>query len=197
MPADLLAARLRAAEQSLPPLLEGIDLGRLVAVLHRAAENAPLVGRPLFAGLRAQAWSATPTGQLWQLCHQLREHRGDSHIAACVAAGLHPIEMNLLTELWLGMPAGPYTATRGWSDAQIAAALADLAGRGLVGANRLTPAGQALRDEIELRTDRGEEPLVEAMAGDFDWAVGELRRCAERCIEAGKFTADPYKRAAG
>ena len=36
-----------------------------------------------------------------------REHRGDSHVAAAAAAGIGPVEMNLLTEQWLGMPSRP------------------------------------------------------------------------------------------
>ena len=31
-------------------------------------------------------------------------HRGDSHVAAAAAAGLDPVELNILTELWIGMP---------------------------------------------------------------------------------------------
>jgi len=53
----------------------------------------------------------------------VREHRGDSHIAVANAAGLGPVEMNVLTECWLGMPLLSYTATRGWPEAAMRAAV--------------------------------------------------------------------------
>jgi hypothetical protein len=41
----------------------------------------------------------------------VREHRGDGHLAAPVAAGLDVVTMNVLT-VWLGYPPGEYSATR-------------------------------------------------------------------------------------
>ncbi len=52
-----------------------------------------------------------------------REHRGDGHLAACVAAGLDQVEMNVLTELWLDYPAGEYSGTRGFPHERVAAAV--------------------------------------------------------------------------
>src|SRR5947207_1327318 len=71
-------------------------------------------GRPLFAGLAGLPWPADELGQLWHACAMLRELRGDSHLAACVAAGLTGLEANILTELQVGWPLHSYTATRGW-----------------------------------------------------------------------------------
>lgn len=52
-------------------------------------------------------------------------------MAVCVARGLAPVEMNVLTELWLDMPLGSYTANRGWSGAATDATVARPEARGL------------------------------------------------------------------
>ena len=105
--------------------------------------------------------------------------------------------MNILTELWLGMPLGPYTATRGWSEARIAATVTALEGRGLVASGALTAAGRRFRDDIEERTDAMEQAIVEAIGADFEAVVGQLGEWSERSIAAKTFTADVFKRAAG
>ena len=84
------------------------------------------MGRPLFAGMSRMPWPSDPHGRLWHVVTLLREHRGDSHVAACVAAGLDGIEANVLTELWVGFGLLEYTATRGWSAEAMDAALARL-----------------------------------------------------------------------
>ena len=103
--ADLVAARDAATEESLGELLPGEAVADVTAVLRRGIDAADPAGRPLFAGLAGREWPTDGYGQLWRACDILREHRGDSHIAACVAAGLDAVEMNVLTEVWLGMPA--------------------------------------------------------------------------------------------
>ena len=52
----------------------------------RIVDAADTTGRPMHAGLTALAWPDDPLGQLWHACTVLREHRGDGHLAACVAA---------------------------------------------------------------------------------------------------------------
>ena len=51
-------------------------------VLERAIDAVDGTGRPLFAALRAQPRLADPYGRLWRAADAVREHRGDSHIAA-------------------------------------------------------------------------------------------------------------------
>ena len=41
-------------------------------------------GRPMFAGLSRLPWPDHQLGQLWHAATQLREYRGDGHLAACV-----------------------------------------------------------------------------------------------------------------
>lgn len=194
---ELLAARAVATTASLQAVLGEVELTPVLTALRRGVDAADGTGRPLFSGLRALPWPEEQAGQLWRACDLLREHRGDSHLAVCIAAGLGPVAMNILTELWLGMPLGPYTATRGWSEQVIATASAELEQRGLVAHGALTPAGRRFRDGIEQNTDAMEQPIVAAIAGNFDAVVAQLQSWSALCIAAKTFPADVFKRAAG
>ena len=90
--------------------LAGADVAPIADRLAAAVVAADAAGRPLFAGLARQAWPDDPVGRLWRACELAREHRGDSHVAACIADGWAPIAMNVLTEVWVGMPLGSYSA---------------------------------------------------------------------------------------
>jgi hypothetical protein len=193
----LLAERDEATVVSLSAVLDGEDVASAADALAAAVDRADGTGRPLFSGLRSLPWPPGPVGRLWRACELLREHRGDSHVAACIAVGLGPVEMNVLTELWLGMPLGVYTATRGWSEGQVSAAVEGLVGRGLVEGDALTAAGTALRDGIEATTDGMQRPVVDALGERLDGLVERLDRWSQRCIEAGAFPPDVHKRAAG
>lgn len=127
----------------------------------------------------------------------IREHRGDSHIAACVAEGLDPIAMSILTELWVGFPLGEYSGTRGWAPEAIAACVEQLQADGLLDGEILSADGQALRDRIEDSTDRGQEQLVAGLGGDVDGLIAELGSWSDRCVSASAFPPNAYKRAAG
>jgi len=136
-------------------------------------------------------------GALWRLCESLREHRGDTHVAVCVAEGLDGVEMNVLTELWLGMELGTYSATRGWAQERISEAVDALAGRWALDGGRLTPAGGELRQRIEDRTDAGERAVVDALGDRFETIVSQLETWSSMCVDARGFPPDPFKRAAG
>ena len=106
--------------------------------------------------------------------------------------------MNVLTELWVGMPLGSYSATRGWSPDQIATAVARLTHLGsLDDDGRLTAAGRAVRDDIEAVTDAMEQSIVDALGDDVDAIIEQLDAWSARCIAAGAFPPDVFKRAAG
>ena len=85
----------RASVLGDPEAADGLD--ETIEALRAAAAAAPVVGRPLFAGLSALAWPADPWARLWHACSLLREHRGDSHLAAVVAAGLDGCQPNVAT----------------------------------------------------------------------------------------------------
>lgn len=181
-PQTLLAARLQAATTFLASLMgdepEGIE--RAVALLRPVAEAATVAGHPTYAGLRSLDWPDPPLGQLWRACDMVREHRGDSHVNAFLAAGVDPIEMHLLSELWRGAALFSIgVAQAGWPRQEADAALDRVRARGLVegtGADdaQLTPQGKELRDEIEQATDRQERELVEALGNDADELLGLL-----------------------
>lgn len=195
--ADVLAARADATAASLEDVLVGADLGPTVAALRRGLDAADGTGRPLYSGLASLSWPASPAGQLWRACELLREHRGDAHVAACVAAGLEAVSMNVLTELWVGMPLGSYTATRGWAPERIGAAAAALGARGLVADGALTEEGRRFRDEVERRTDEASAPVVAALGDDLEDVVARLEEWSAACVAAGAFPPDVHKRAAG
>lgn len=194
---ELLAVRDEATIQSLQEALGNVDVTNAVNVLRRGLSVVDGTGRALFAGLSSRPWPDDPVGQLWRACDLVREHRGDSHIAAYITACLGPVDMNILTELYVGMPLGSYTATRGWSAEVIASSAVYLQKKGLVADGALTPAGLRLREEIEEQTDAMEQPLIEAIGSDFETLVTQLNEWSELCIKARAFPPNIQKRAAG
>ena len=194
---QLLAVRAEATIGSLRAALTDAEVTAAADELAAAVSVADGTGRPLFSGLARQPWPDDPVGRLWRACELAREHRGDSHVAACIAAGLGPIAMNVLTELWIGIPLGVYTATRGWSPSQIDAEVQRLRETGLIDGDQLSPAGQARRDELEATTDAMEQPIVDALGPGFDALVAQLDEWSTRCIDARAFPPDAFKRAAG
>jgi hypothetical protein len=191
---DSVAASLR---QRLGTEAADADVARAVGALRRAVDGADGAARPLFSGVRSLGWPGDPLAQLWRGCHALREHRGDGHLAAALAAGYDPVELNILTELWHGYPLGAYSGTRGWPEPRTAAALASLRARGLLDGEGLSAAGMHARDELEARTDATEASVVEAVGADLDWLTAQLARWSASCTSNGAFPLDPRKRAAG
>lgn len=158
--------------------------------------------RHLFGALQALAVPTDPHGRLWRAAELVREHRGDSHLSACVAAGLDMVEMNVLTEIWLGYPVGAYSATRGFDEAQLAAAVARLAARGWMIDGALSDAGRAARNDIEAATDVGQHQLISALRDGFDEQkfdelCAQLETISAAIIANHVAPADPRKRAAG
>lgn len=166
----------------------------LLATVVHAADGT---GRPLFSGVRALEMPDDPVGRLWRSCHALREHRGDSHVAAFVAAGFDPVRMNILTELWLGYPLGAYSGSRRWPRHVTDAALDALRHDGLLDGDRLTHDGHAVRSAIEEATDRAQAGVVAALGPHLDAVAERLDRWSARCIASGAFPPDPRKRHAG
>jgi hypothetical protein len=198
VPRDRLAeARDEATVASLREVLAGEDPGEVASLLADAAQAADGMGRPLFSGRRADGRPSDAVHCLWWACGLVREHRGDSHVAAAAAAGLDPVEMNILTELWIGMPLLSYTATRGWAPDVMHQAVARLESRGWVRDGGLTDAGLAGRLDIEQRTDAQEESIAAALGDRLEEVCDCLNHWGQLCIEAGAFPPDILKRAAG
>jgi hypothetical protein len=197
--ADVLEIRLGCPAATVRRLLGNIDDAAIgvVEVLRRGLTAADATARPLFAGLRSEPWPVDPLGQLVHACDLLREHRGDSHLAACVVAGLDTVEMNVLTEQFCGYPLHAYTATRGWSQEEMEGAADRLRGRGLLDGDVLSADGLELRTVLEAQTDLMQQPIVEAMGPGLDTVVPQLNRWSDLLVALGGAPPDPAKRAAG
>lgn len=159
-PGTAVAARSAGATDALERILadaaDPADVERVAAQLRGAVAGCPTVGRALFAANTAVATRSTPLASLWQVLTDLREHRGDGHCAALVAAGLDGCSAHVLASAVGAGGADRATRqpTRGWTDEAWAAASEQLRDRGLLdGDGGATRAGRALHAEVESRTD--------------------------------------------
>jgi hypothetical protein len=195
---DVLAARARGASEKLVEIL-GPDahISRVADALLGALDSVAGTARPLFSGLREADLPPTPQGRLWRAADLVREHRGDGHLAACIAAGLAPVEMNVMTELWVGYPLRGYAPTRAYSAEAIDEGIASLRSRGWLDGDGLSASGRQVRGDIERATDQSQEELVTALGDDLEWVVEAASVLSTRVVEAGAFTTDERKRAAG
>jgi len=175
-PEQLLEARLAAVGTAVRRLFpDGPDFGRAAEVARRAAEAAPLAGRPLGAANAALDWPADPELVLWQATAILRESRGDGHVAALVAAGLSPVQA-LVTAAAAGGPSKEiFHLARHWSEDDWTAAEDDLRARGLLDATgTLTDSGHALRQQVEDTTDALAEAGWRALVDDLTSELHDL-----------------------
>ena len=110
----------------------------------------------------------------------LREHRGDGHNAALVAHGIGGSEAHVLLALSFGMRAEEFDRTQHLPEAQLAAVVDRLRGRGLVDADgRLPDAGRQIRERIEALTDELAAPAYDVLSADeFDELVARLEPIA-------------------
>ena len=117
-PAAVLEARQSSAAAALRRLVPDIerDAGRLAGMLEPLVVAASPAGRPLFAANQAVATPDDPVERLWQACTATREHRGDGHIAALVAADLDGCEALVLFAAEDAQPARRPAARVAWLD---------------------------------------------------------------------------------
>lgn len=194
---DVLAARAEGAAESVAGVVSEVDADAIAAPLLAALAQLDGMGRPLFSALRELPTPETAAGRLWRAAELVREHRGDGHLAACVAAGLDAVTMNVLTESWLGYPVGEYSGTRGFGPDRLAVAVAGLEGRGWVANGALTEAGRAARLDVEAATDASQQQLVDLLGDGIDDVI-ERADAVSRLLEAvPAVPSDPRKRAAG
>lgn len=167
------AAALRARQESAVAALRryGIEADENVAVAAelagRAAREAPLDGRPLFAANLALPWPEDPLAALWHATTLLREQRGDGHVAVLAAAGVSGRESNVLHAA-AGRVQPDYIArTRDYDEAAWRHYQQRLAERGLLdGDGSLTAAGRQLKDHIESSTDTLALSALDALSDD-------------------------------
>lgn len=155
-PSDALRVRREGAAAALGALLAGreSEVKTAVALLEQALDGLDYPGRPLAAANAELAPGTDDLERLWQAVTTLREHRGDGHFAAVLAAGLDGAEV-LVLRCGLDMSRETMQPIRGWTDEQWDAAAERLAGRGLLDAGGvITAAGRDVKATVEETTDR-------------------------------------------
>jgi hypothetical protein len=157
-PEAAIAARQIGCVKALRRILgDGVDaaaLARAGEVLIKAATSAPLEGRPMYAALRAIAVPDDAVGRLFHAASLLREHRGDGHIAALMSEGVGGLEAHVLLALDMNMPAYRFGRIHHLPQEQIAAVIAGMGDRGLIGADGwLSKQGRAVKERVEALTD--------------------------------------------
>ncbi|MGB3736855.1 MAG: hypothetical protein WA964_17990 [Ilumatobacter sp.] len=171
-PADLVVARARAAGGALrrvSPSVERVALD-VNPVLEEVIATATSIGRPMFCANRDLARFDDPVERLWQNCTTLREHRGDGHVAALVAAGVDGPEAHLLIAAEHGVAPAVFFDNRGWSAEEQHDARERLVERGLLDESGLTSDGAALRTQVETITDvRAAAPYADVLSNER-WA---------------------------
>jgi hypothetical protein len=164
-------------------------LGRVVELLQRATNGLSLAGKPLFGGLVAQGLPGEPLAVEWRLTDQLREYRGDVHVNAWTTAGFDPAEMGLLIDLYLGLPLRSHSRMAAWSDDDFAAAEERLQARGLIRDCAFTEAGRAAREAVEVATDDGCAPIIDALGDDVDELIDLVGGWSRQVQSAGGYPA--------
>lgn len=179
-PQEAIAVRERgsaaALRQMIGELADSPGLARAADLATRAAVSAPTEGRVLYAGLRALDVPREPVPRLWHATTLLREHRGDGHNAALVAHGIGGTEAHVLLALSLGMRAEEFGRLHHLPEAQLAAVVDGLRGRGLVDADGgFTEAGRQTKERIEALTDELATPPYDVLGADeLDELIAEL-----------------------
>jgi hypothetical protein len=174
--ATICAARTEGAVAQLVRILgpQPDGLADVTAPLSRACEVLQPEGKPLFAGLISLGLPGEPMADMWRLADCLREYRGDAHTAAWTSAGFDAVEIGLLTELYWGLPMRTYIRTRAWSDEELDSAAERLEARGYVADGRLTEAGRAAREDVEVTTDAQCIRIIDALGDDLKDLVAVL-----------------------
>jgi hypothetical protein len=152
----IFAARCEAIAEGLrthvPDICDG--LAGFAAPLWEVVDALPATGRVLFATHRQAPRPATDDAlSAWLAVNCIREWRGDTHFAVLVSVGIGPVAAGVLDDARRNY-GGWIPRSRGADDVAIAAALDELAARGLADSDGVNAAGRAFRDEIELRTDQ-------------------------------------------
>jgi hypothetical protein len=177
-PQQILAAREQAVDRMYQTLLGDLigspGLAEAAELARDAALAADTAGRPIAAANADLPWPGEPHLVLWHAINVLREHRGDGHITALLAAGLDPCEA-LVSFAAIGAAPEEVFASRGWTAAEWSAARDRLAARGWVDAEgKATERGQGGRDELEWRTDRLADAPWQALGSGRAQRLAEL-----------------------
>ena len=157
-PEAAIAARQAGCVETLRRVLaDHVDspaFARAAGLLLRAATSAPMEGRPMYAALRSLPIPDDVVALLFHSAALLREHRGDGHIVALMIEGVGGLESHVLLALDMDMPAEKFGRIHHLPAAQLAAVVAGMRDRGLIGDDGwLTPNGRAVKQRVEAFTD--------------------------------------------
>jgi hypothetical protein len=169
-------------------LADSPGLVRAADLATKAATGAPTEGRVMYAGWRALEVPGDPVTRLWHAATMLREHRGDGHVTALVAAGVGGTEAHVLSALAHGIyPAESFGRIHHLPKKRLAAVMAGLRERGLVDADgRFTDAGRQTQERIEAMTDELATPPYDALTpAELDELIAELEPLTATLVAAG------------
>ncbi len=188
-PAGAWDARLAGVDRALRDALgdEVVAAAAEPAALARAAlDGCDPAGRALFAAHLSMPSPDEAHLALWQALTLLREHRGDGHNAALLAAGVDGCAAHVLAAATGTTPRSATQPHRGWSDDEWADATEALRARGaLDGDGRATPAGHDLKAAVEDATDRAAAGPWRALGDDRAAALhAALVPLARRIVDA-------------
>jgi len=185
-------AALQARQDSAVAALRryGIDANENVIVAAelagKAAREAPLEGRTLFAANRALPWPDDPLAALWHAATLLREQRGDTHVAVLAASGVSGRECNVLQAAAGRVPRDYMAVARDYDEATWRHHEEQLAERGLVGDDgTLTAAGRELMDAIESTTDALSLSALDSLSDDEVETLFQALTPITRAVVAG------------
>lgn len=186
-PERALTLRLDAATQALAGLLDGADEAniRLAAeLLEQAVAALDPAGRVLGTANAVLPAHHLPAydqpsyrqtlARLWQAATTLREHRGDGHNAALLAAGLDPCEV-LVLRCGMDLVRETVQPSRGWTELEWAAAADRLRARDLLDdTGAATVDGREAMAEVEAATDRAAAAPWQALGESTVVRLAEL-----------------------
>ena len=183
-PGDALAARSAGAVAALRRLLgeRTAGLTALADRLLRVTDGLDCSGRVLAAANAALPVPAESAARVWHAATLLREHRGDGHSAALLAADIDGCEA-LVLRAGLDLSRQVLQPVRGWSDEEWEQAAARLAGRGWLGEDgRVTPEGAAARQAVEDATNQAAaRPWARLGTAGTEELAGLLAPVARAC----------------
>jgi hypothetical protein len=187
-PEQAIAARQEGCVKSLRricgDLVDTASSTRAVDLLTRAATSAPLEGRPMYAALRALPLPEQPLARLFHAASLLREHRGDGHVTALMAAGIGGLEAHVLLAVDLGMPARKFGRIHHLPSAQLTGLIDTMKALGLVEDEAtFTPAGRQAKDRVEALTDElAAVPYDVLEPAEVDELAAALEPLAKRLV---------------
>jgi hypothetical protein len=155
-PDEALRLRLAGAVGALGDVLGELESQAASAadLLWRVVDELDCAGRVLAAGNAALPVPDDGLGRLWQAATVLREHRGDGHFAALLAADIDGCEA-LVLRCGMDLLREDMQPVRGWTDGQWDDARARLTSRGWIGPDgELTSVGRDGHQAVEEATDR-------------------------------------------